>query len=75
MAERFIRTLENKIYKHLTSVSINVYIDVLPAIIEKYRTIKMQPIEVTDGSVDYTKDKNKMLPKFKVGFKFKSKFN
>ena len=56
----------------MTSVFKNVYIDALPAIVEKYnntyhRTIKMKPIEVTDGSVDYTKDKNKKLPKFKVG--------
>ena len=27
VAERFIRTLKNKIYKYLTSISINVYID------------------------------------------------
>ena len=26
-AERFIRTLKNKIYKHMTSISNNVYID------------------------------------------------
>ena len=29
IAERFIRTLENKIYKYMTSVSKNVYIDKL----------------------------------------------
>ena len=27
VAERFIRTLKNKIYKHMTSISNNVYID------------------------------------------------
>ena len=27
IAERFIRTLKNKIYKYMTSVSQNVYID------------------------------------------------
>ena len=27
VTERFIRTLKNKIYKHMTSVSKNVYID------------------------------------------------
>ena len=27
IAERFIRTLKNKIYKYMTSVSKNVYID------------------------------------------------
>ena len=29
VAERFIRTLKNKIYKHMTAVSKNVYIDKL----------------------------------------------
>ena len=28
VAERFIRTLKNKIYKHMTAVSKNVYFDV-----------------------------------------------
>ena len=27
IAERFIRTLKNKIYKHMTAVSKNVYMD------------------------------------------------
>ena len=27
VAERFIRTTKNKIYKHMTSISKNVYID------------------------------------------------
>ena len=51
--ERFIRTLENKIYKHMTVVSKNVYIDKLDDIINEYnnkyhRTIKMKPIEVKE---------------------------
>ena len=29
VAERFIRTLKNKIFKHMTSISKNVYFDVL----------------------------------------------
>ena len=29
VAERFIRTLKNKIYKYMTSISENVYIDKL----------------------------------------------
>ena len=33
IAERFIRTLKNKIYKYMTSISINVYIDKLDKII------------------------------------------
>ena len=35
-AERFIRTLKNKIYKYMTSVSKNVYIDKLDDIVHKY---------------------------------------
>ena len=51
VAERFIRTLKNKIYKYMTSISKNVYIDKLDDIVNKYnntyhRTIKMKPIDV-----------------------------
>ena len=35
-AERFIRTLKNKIFKHMTAVSNNVYFDVLNDILDKY---------------------------------------
>ena len=57
VAERFIRTIKTKIYMHMTSVSKNVYIDALPGIVEEYNkmyhhTIKMNPTEVTDSSVD-----------------------
>ena len=48
VAERFIKTLQTKIYKYMTSVSKNVYIDKLDAIVDEYnnayhRTIKMKP--------------------------------
>ena len=33
VAERFIRTLKNKIFKHMTAVSKNVYFDVLDDIV------------------------------------------
>ena len=51
VAERFIRTLNNKIYKYVTSVSKTVYIDDLDDIVNKYnntyhRTIKMKPVDV-----------------------------
>ena len=36
VAERFIRTLENKIYKYMTSGSKNVYIDKLDDLVNKY---------------------------------------
>ena len=35
VAERFIRTLKNKIFKHMTAVSKNVYFDVLDSILHK----------------------------------------
>ena len=36
VAERFIRTLKNRIYKYMTSVSKNVYIDKLDDTVNKY---------------------------------------
>ena len=36
VAERFIRTLKNKIYKYMNSISKNVYIDKLYDIVNKY---------------------------------------
>ena len=71
--ERFIRTLKNKIFKHMAAISKNVYFDMLDDIVNKYnntvhRTIKMRPIDVTDDSyAEYNKDFNKKDPKFKVG--------
>ena len=73
VAERFIRTLKNKIFKHMTTISKNVYFDVLDDIVNKYnntihRTIKMKPIDVTDDSfAEYNEELNKRNPKFKVG--------
>ena len=73
VAQRFIRTLKNKIFKHMTAISTNVYFDVLDGIVNKYykavhKTIKMKPIDVTgDSYVEYNEDFNKKDPKFKVG--------
>ena len=36
VAERFTRTLKNKIYKYMTSISKNVYIDKLDDIVNEY---------------------------------------
>ena len=36
VAERFIKTLKNKIYKYMTSISRNVYIDKLDDIVNEY---------------------------------------
>ena len=73
VAERFIRTLKNKILKHMTAISKNVYFDVLDDIVNKYnntihRTIKMKSIDVADDSfAEYNEESNKRNPKFKVG--------
>ena len=37
IAERFIRTLKNKIYKYMTSVSKNMYINKLDDIVDEYK--------------------------------------
>ena len=72
VAERFSRTLNNKIFKHITAISENVYVDVLDDIVNKYnntihRAIKMKPINVTgDSYVEYNEHSNKKDPKFKV---------
>ena len=38
VAERFIRTLKNKSYKYMTSISKNGYIDRLNDIVNEYNT-------------------------------------
>ena len=73
VAERFIRTLKNKIFKHMTAVSKNVYFDVLDDIVNKYnntvhRSIKIKPIDVTsDFYAECNEDSNEKDPKFNVG--------
>ena len=70
VVERFIRTLKNKIYKHITAVSENVYR--MDDIINEYnntyhRTIKMKPSEAKDNTyIDSFKEVNDKDPKFKV---------
>ena len=51
VAERFIRTLKNKIYKYMPSISKSVYIDTLDGIVNEYnnahhRTIKVKSVYV-----------------------------
>ena len=72
VTERFIRTLKNKIYKHMTAVS-KIYFDVSDDFVNKYnntyhRIIKMNPIDVTSNSyAEYSVDSNEKDPKLKVG--------
>ena len=73
VVERFIRTIKNKVYKYMTSISKNVYIDKLDDIVHKYnnrkhRAIKMKPIDVKDNTyTDFGKVGNDNDLKFKVG--------
>ena len=72
VAERFIRTLKSKIFKHMTAISKNVYFDVLDDIVDKYnntvhRTIKMKPIGVMGNSyAECNKDFNKKILNLKL---------
>ena len=70
VAERFIRTLKSKIYKYMTSISKNMYIDKLDDIVNEYnntyhRKIKMKSIDVKNNTYMNTgKDVNDKDPKF-----------
>ena len=62
VAERFIRALKSKIYKYMTSISKNVYINKLDDIVNEYNntyhtTIKMKPIDVKDNTCINTSKK------------------
>ena len=73
VAERIIKTLKSKIYKYMTSISKNVYIDKLDDITDEYNntyhtTIKMKPADVKDNIyINADKEINNKDPKFKVG--------
>ena len=73
VTERFIRTLKNKIYKYMTAISKNVYIDKLDDIVNEYnntyhRTIKMKPVDVKDNTyIDFEKEVHNKNSKFKIG--------
>ena len=69
--EILIRTLKNQIYKYMTSMSRNAYIDKLDDIFNKscisYH-IKMKPGDVKPSTyIDSSKDINSKCRKFKVG--------
>ena len=76
---------EDKIYKYMTSISKNVYIDKLDDVVDEYnntyhRTIKMKPVDVKDNTcIDFAKKVNGRDLKFKVGdhvriYKYKNIF-
>ena len=72
VAERFIRTLKSKLYKHMTAIGKNVYYDVLDDVVNKYNntkhsTIKMKPIDVGNNKRVYIDEHNEKRSRFKVG--------
>ena len=73
VAERFIRTLKNKFYKHMTATVKNVYYDVLDDIVNEYNntkhsTIKMKPKDVGNNNKRvYIDEHNEKRSRFNVG--------
>ena len=69
IAKKSIRTLKNKIYKHMAAISKNVYFDVLDHIVDEYsntyhKSIKMKPIDVKNNSfAEYNEESNEKDPK------------
>ena len=70
--ERLVRTLKNKIYKYMTSISKNVHINKLCHKVNKYNntynsTIKMKPLDIELSTYfDFDVKNNKKYPKFEV---------
>ena len=73
VAERFIRTLKNKLYKHMTATGKNVYYDFLDDVVNEYNntkhnTIKMKPKDVkSDNKRVYIDEHNEKDSRFKIG--------
>ena len=72
VTERFIRTLKNKLYKHMTATGKNVYYNVSDNVVIKYNntkhsTIKMKPIDLGDNNKRvYIDEHNEKDSRFKV---------
>ena len=72
VAERFIRTLKNKLYKHMIATGKNVYYHGLDDVVNKYNntkhsTFKMKPIDVKNNKRVYIDEHNEKDSRFKVG--------
>ena len=72
VAERFIRTLKNKLYKHITATVKNVYYDILDDVVNEYNntkhnTIKMKPKDVGDNKRVYIDEHNEKDSGLKKG--------
>ena len=72
VAERFIRTSKSKIYKYMTPISKNVYIDLLDDIVNKYgntyhSTIKIKPVDVKSNTyINFNKEINNKILNLKL---------
>ena len=72
VAERFTRTLKNKIYKYIISILKNMYTDKSDGIVYAYNnkyhsTIKMKPNNVKSNTyMDFAIENNNKDPKFEV---------
>ena len=72
VVERFIRTLKNKLYKHMTATGTNEYFDVLDDVVNEYNntnhnTIKVKPKDVkNDNNRVYIDEYNKKSARFNV---------
>ena len=72
ITERFIKTLKNKIYKYMTSISKNVYVDNLADVVNKYnktylRAMKMRSADVKSNAyIGFNVEKNDADPKFEI---------
>ena len=78
VAERFIRTLKNKLYKHMTATGKNVYYDVLDDAVNEYNntkhsTIKMKPADVRDNIDEHNEKRFKVGDRVRIS-KFKNIF-
>ena len=73
VAERFIRTLKNKLHKHMTATGKKVYYDVLDDVVNEYNntkhnTIKMKPKDVkNDNKREYIDEDNEKSARYNVG--------
>ena len=73
VAERFIRTLKIKLYKHMTATGKNVYYNFLDDVVNEYNntkhnTIKMKPKDIkNDNNRVYIDEHNKKSARYNVG--------
>ena len=73
VAERFIRTLKNKLHKHMTATGKNVYYNILDNVVNEYNNIKHNTIKMKPKDVGYNNKgvyidgHNEKDSRFKIG--------